>query len=139
MIPNPLPVIEKGFSWSNALLVTLNLLVGGALVALIKNWPRLKELGIFQRKNDMDDLNRRIGVLESKVEVASNAAHAAEMKLVYAVSAVRLLAAKIRSDNPNDPTLLQAMELLSAAMSGGLHGWGEKLGDALAGMKGTEE
>lgn len=129
------PVTMHGFTWGSGLLVILNLLVGGGI---IKAWPALKkiaadrELAISQgRREDMDDMRKRITDLESKVEAASQAAHSAEMKLVFAVSAVQLLAARIRANNPDDPTLKQAMELLAAATTGDLPSWGKKLSDGI--------
>lgn len=110
-----------------------------ALTAVVKVWPRLVELLIGQRRSDLEDLRARITVLEGKVEAASSAAHTAEMKLVYAVAAIQLLAAKVRADNPSDPTLAQAMELLSAATSGGMPGWSAKLAAGLSGMPGVKE
>lgn len=145
MIPS-VPVHVSGFSWTAILVALLNVLVGGALVAAIKNWPRLKELTIGQRRDDMALMDGRIASLErqvkeatAKIEEANTVAHTAEMKLVYAVSAVHLLATKIRADNPNDPTLLQAMELLTAATTGTMPDWPGKLGAALGRMKGTGE
>jgi HAMP domain-containing protein len=138
MMPNPMPVHVAGITWTGALVGLLNVLVGGALVAAIRNWPRLRELTIGQRKDDLDDMRKRITDLETKVESASAAAHSAEMKLVYAVSAVQLLAAKIRADNPNDPTLLQALELLAAATGGEMPGWAGKLSKGVAKIKGEE-
>jgi len=126
-------------TWTGALVGLLNLLVGGALVTAIKNWPRVKELTIGQRRGDLDDMRTRITSLEAKVEIASTAAHAAELKLVYAVSAVQLLATKIRADNPNDPTLAQAMELLAAATGGEMPSWATKLSKGLGKMKGVDD
>ncbi len=108
------------------------------LGVLIKGWPaisdanaRARESIATRKSNTIDDLRDRIGLLEAKVESASTAAHAAELKLVYAVNAVQLLAARIRSDNPDDPALQQAMELLSAATTGGLTNWAGKLANGL--------
>lgn len=114
--------------------------------ALIRGWPaivdattRAKEALANRKSNVIEDLRERIVALESKVEAASTLAHTAEMKLVYAVSAVQLLAARIRADNPDDPALRQAMELLSAATTGGLPGWGAKLSAGLDNIQGTGE
>jgi len=113
-------------------------------LALIKGWPaisdavtRAKVVIAQGRKNATDELLTRIIALEAKVETASTAAHTAEMKLVYAVSAVQLLAARIRAENPDDPTLQQAMELLSAATTGGIPPWAPKLASGIAAMQDT--
>ena len=108
------------------------------VLALIKGWPAISDavtrarVALAEgRKSTIDDLRERIAALEGKVESASAAAHAAELRLVYAVSAVQLLAAPIRADNPDDPVLKQAMELLSAATTGGLPPWSSKLAQGL--------
>lgn len=115
-------------------------------LALIKGWPAISDavtrarVAIAEgRKGTIDDLRERIVALEGKVESASAAAHSAELRLVYAVSAVQLLAAPIRADNPDDPVLRQAMELLSAATTGGLPPWSSKLANGLDGIKGPGE
>lgn len=115
-------------------------------VALIKGWPaivdattRAREAMAAGKRGTIEDLRDRIVALEAKVETASQAAHTAEMKLVYAVSAVQLLAARIRADNPDDPTLAQAMELLSAATGGALPGWAGKVADGLSRLQGVGE
>lgn len=121
-------------------------LVFGLFGAMVKAWPALKKLAnereagaLAARAEDMEDMRKRITDLEGKVESASAAAHSAELKLVYAVSAVQLLAAKIRSDNPNDPALLQAMELLKAATSGEMPPWAGKTAAGLNNIRGTGE
>jgi hypothetical protein len=115
-------------------------------LALIKGWPAISDavtrarIALAEgRKSTIDDLRDRIVALEGKVEHASTAAHAAEMKLVYAVSAVQLLAARIRAENPDDPSLKQAMELLSAATTGGLPSWAPKLASGLDSVRGAGE
>ncbi|MFS0771026.1 hypothetical protein [Sphingomonas sp. 1P08PE] len=121
-------------------------LVFGFFGAMVKAWPALKKLAnereagaLAARAEDMEDMRKRISDLEAKVETASTAAHSAELKLVYAVSAVQLLAAKIRADNPNDPALLQAMELLKAATSGEMPPWAGKVASGINNIRGTGE
>jgi hypothetical protein len=116
------------------------------LLALIKGWPalsdaatRAREAMAKGRQVNMAALSARVATLEAKVEEATHLAHTAEMKLVHAVAAVQLLAAKIRADNPSDPTLKQAMELLAAATTGSLSGWAAKLADGADRMKGQGE
>ncbi|HEX8415010.1 MAG TPA: hypothetical protein VF637_14155 [Sphingomicrobium sp.] len=82
-------------------------------------------------------MRKRITDLEAKIQTASASAHSAEMKLVYSVSAVQLLATKIRADNLNDPALLQAMELLKAATSGEMPPWVGKVTAGLNNTRGT--
>lgn len=140
-INSAIPVIVTGTGWTwtaifGAAQTAIALVLGGGgFVAIVKVWPRMKELAIGQRRSDLDDMRDRIGELEKKVEVASASAHAAEMKLVYAVSAVQLLAAKVRADNPDDPTLAQAMELIAAATGGEMPSWAGKLAKGLSSTK----
>ncbi len=130
--------VAGGWTWSTtfqlAQAVITAVIGGGFLKAWVQNGPLLRKIeadataaAAAVRRDDMDDMRERITQLEAKVEGATQAAHKAEMKLVYAVSAVQLLAAKIRAENPNDPTLRQAAELLAAATSGDLPGWEQKL------------
>lgn len=44
MNPAVIPVAVHGVTWTAALVGLLNLLVGGALVAVIKQWPAIKRL-----------------------------------------------------------------------------------------------
>lgn len=138
-----IPVHVSGFTWTAGLVAILNVLIGGGI---IKAWPALKRLSnereqaqATMRRDDMDDMRQRIIALEGKVDAATKTAHEAEMRLVHAVAAVQLLAAKIRADNPHDPTLKQAMELLAAATAGGLTSWAVKLADSVDHMKGAGE
>lgn len=133
------PVAVHGFTWTAALVGLLNLLIGGALVAIIKNWPRLKELAIGQRRDDLDDFRERVTTLEAKVEAATASAHSAEMKLIYAVSAVQLLMGRLQAEAPDDPAIRQARELLAAATSGGMPGFAGVFIDGLHRVKGTNE
>jgi hypothetical protein len=146
MSDHPVTVAVQGWTWSAGLLATLNAVVIGVAVAFVKAWPALKKIANDREKTaleargaDMVKMNERVAALEARVETASQAAHSAEMKLVYAVNAVQLLAAPIRAANPNDPTLLQAMELLAAATVGGMPGWAPKISAELTKIKGVGE
>lgn len=115
MTGNAVPVAVHGFTWTAALVGMLNILIGGALVAAIKNWPRLKELGITERRDDLDIMSERIRSLEAKVEHLTTAVHEAEMKLVSALAAYRLIASDLRNRDPDSPILAQAGELLNVS------------------------
>lgn len=121
-------------------------LLASVLLAIIKGWPLLtrlrneRETGLLGAQSiEMEKLNRRIEQLEAKAEAAMAAAHSADMKLIYAVNAVQLLAAKIRAHDPNDPALAQAMELLRAATSGEVPAWAGKLAAGINQIRGTGE
>ncbi|MBB4857026.1 hypothetical protein HNO88_000323 [Novosphingobium chloroacetimidivorans] len=118
------PVAIQGWTTSTYLLVVLNgLFAGGLLAAIVKVWPRLKEIAANARRDDLDDLRERIVVLEGKVTTADAAAHRAELKLVYAVNAIQLLAGDIRAKDPNNPILKQANDMLKLATTGDLGIW----------------
>lgn len=146
MTGNGVPTEVTNFTWSALFGLIAVLINGTAFGVWLKTRPLMKQrenerelTALTARAEDMDDMRKRIGDLETKVETASASAHSAEMKLVYAVSAVQLLAAKIRADNPNDPALLQAMELLKAATSGEMPPWAGKMAAGLNNIRGTGE
>lgn len=119
-----IPVAITGWTMSTYLLFALNLLLGGGgVVAVVKVWPELKKIATTSRRDDLDDLRDRVILLEGKVQSANDAAHRSEMKLVYAVNAIQLLAGRIRSDDPNDPILKQANDMLQLATTGELSIW----------------
>lgn len=118
------PVAITGWTTSTYLLFALNLVLGGGfMAAAIKVWPQLKTIAASSRRDDLDDLRERVISLEAKVQSANDAAHRSEMKLVYAVNAIQLLAGRIRSDDPNDPILKQANDMLQLATTGELSIW----------------
>lgn len=131
MLAGAVPVAIEGMTTSSWLLVALNLLFGGGLVAgAIKVWPQLKRIASDERadqrdhrKDYLEDMRKRIGDLEREVKEAKETAHSSELKLVYAINAIQLLASKVRASDPDDPVLKHAMELLSAALTGGLEPW----------------
>ena len=132
MPEHAVPVAIQGWTSSTYLLVALNLILGGGFTAaIVKVWPQLKTIAAASRRDDLDDLRSRVGTLEGQVQAANTAAHRAEMKLVYAVNAFQLLAGRIRSDDPNDPVLKQANDLLQLAATGDLSIWMREL-DPLA-------
>lgn len=143
---NGIPTEVTNFTWSAFFGLLAVIINGTAFGVWLKTRPAMKKLEIDReagalatRGEDMDDMRKRISDLETKVDTAVASAHAAELKLVYAVSAVQLLAAKIRADNPNDPALLQAMELLKAATSGEMPPWAGKVATNLNNIRGTGE
>lgn len=112
------PVSVHGFTWTAALVAILNLLIGGALVAVIKNWPKLKELAIKARRDDMDDMRQRITELETVAKNASEKAHRSEMIVVTVVAAFQLAMGELEKLDPENKVLKQARELMAVAMTG---------------------
>lgn len=68
-----IPVAVTGWTWTASLVSLLNLLVGGALVAIIKSRPTLKKLAnereanlLKERAAEMDGMRRSIAKLEAE-------------------------------------------------------------------------
>lgn len=127
MTPSTLPVSVHGFTWTAALVGLLNAVVVGALVALIKVWPRIKELGINQRKDDLDDMRARISELEKKVDkaneeagLAKDAANIIQMQMVSMQAAFELVAGELEKADPENKVLKQARRLLAQAATADL-------------------
>jgi hypothetical protein len=109
--------------------------------ALIKIAPKWRELGIGQRKDDMDELRDRITVLERRTDEANQRATTAEratnevrMHMVTLNTACALLAGELAKVSPGNPVLIQAKELIRLAASEDM-GWSEE-GKKLAMMPG---
>ena len=132
------PVSVHGFSATSAMVAVLNLLVGGGIVALIKIWPKLKELGNTRRKDEMDALRHRVDDLERQIETllktvasADERAHQAEMraakegaisetKISRAATAVTLVIGELERmpGGKENPVIKQARELIAMAATG---------------------
>lgn len=139
MTAHAVPVAITGWTTSTYLLAVLNVLFGGGLVAgIIKVWPQIKQIAASARRSDIERLEERVGTLETQVLAANNAAHRSEMKLVYAINAIQLLAGRIRSDNPDDPILKQANDMLQLATTGEMSIWMRDL-DVAAKVKAQKE
>lgn len=65
---NAIPVAVHGFNWTAVLVGILNLLVGGGLVAWIKQRPRMKEIEISAEERFRTDLATRVEKLEKKID-----------------------------------------------------------------------
>jgi hypothetical protein len=63
-----IPVAVHGFTWTTALVGLLNLLVGGGLVAWIKQRPRMKEIQANADERLRTDLITRVEKLERKID-----------------------------------------------------------------------
>ncbi len=61
-------VAVSGISWTTVLVGVLNLLVGGALVAWIKQRPKMRELATAADEKLRDDLLLRVGKVEDQLE-----------------------------------------------------------------------
>lgn len=109
------PVHVSGFTWTAALVGILNLLVGGALVAAIKNWPRLREMANARRKGDLDDMRQRITVLESEVKSATATALKAQMQMTYVTAALGMVSAELERQDPGNSVIKQAREMVAQA------------------------
>lgn len=106
--------------WAGVIMLALTI-----LLAAVKIWPKMRELDIGQRKDDLADLRTRIIALESKVEEANSRAtsandkaHQSDMKLVSAVAAFQLVTTELRKHDPDSPALRQAQDLMAMAATG---------------------
>jgi signal transduction histidine kinase len=68
MAAEAIPVAVHGFTWTTALVGLLNLLVGGGLVAWIKQRPRMKEIQANADERLRTDLITRVEKLERKID-----------------------------------------------------------------------
>jgi hypothetical protein len=68
MAAEAIPVAVHGFTWTTALVGLLNLLVGGGLVAWIKQRPRMKEIQANADERLRTDLITRGEKLERKID-----------------------------------------------------------------------
>ncbi|WP_174286620.1 hypothetical protein [Sphingomonas bacterium] len=89
MTANPLHIAAQGgWSWTTVGVGLLNLLVGGALVAWIKQRPKMRELEQNAEGKLRDDLMERVRKLEADATAqaalreAERARHEAEMKIM---------------------------------------------------------
>ncbi len=79
---------QGGWSWTTVLVGLLNLLVGGALVAWIKQRPKMRELEQTAEAKLRDDLMERVRKLEASAEAhaiareAERLRHEAEMSIM---------------------------------------------------------
>ena len=81
-------VAVSGWSWTTAMVGLLNLLVGGALVAWIKQRPKMRELEQTAEGKLREDLMERVRKLEADaatqaaIREAERARHEAEMSIM---------------------------------------------------------
>jgi len=101
--------------WGWALLATV-------ILAVIKAWPQMSAQAIkareqlrSEKRDDVDDMRERVTALEGKVEAATQTAHQAEMKLISALAAYRLIASELLKLDPSNIILRQAQELLNVS------------------------
>lgn len=77
---DPTPVAVHGFTWTAGLMTVTNLLIGGALVAWIKQRAKMRELNIGSDERLRGDLLARVTKLERTLDRA-HARHEAERAL----------------------------------------------------------
>lgn len=68
MTPEAVPVAVHGFTWTAGLMAILNLLVGGALVAWIKQRPKMRELEQTAEEKFVATLTERVTTVERQRE-----------------------------------------------------------------------
>lgn len=68
MTPDAVPVAVHGFTWTAALVGLLNLLVGGAFVAWIKQRPAMAEIEKHADERLQESLLARVDLLEKRLD-----------------------------------------------------------------------
>lgn len=108
------PLALPGFTWGAAGVWTL---VAMVTIALIKVWPVLAKQAIDARtqlrgekRDDLRDLGGRVTALERMVTDL-------KIELSAALSAYRILAVEVESNNPTSIGLAQARAVLSTAFT----------------------
>lgn len=97
-------------------------LTAAVVLALIRGWPALSDAAVrarsalsADRKTRYDKLEARISDLEARLERTVNGLHDAEMKLVSALAAYRLVIGELQKIDPQNPVLKQAQALLNVS------------------------
>ena len=104
-------------------------LVFGLFGTMVKVWPALKKLAneretgaLASRAEDMDDMRKRIGELETKVEranddatIAKDSANIVRMQMVSMQAAFELVAGELERADPDNMVLQHARRLLAQA------------------------
>jgi hypothetical protein len=104
-------------------------LVFGLFGAMVRAWPALKKLAneretgaLASRAEDMDDMRKRIGELETKVEranddatIAKDSANIVRMQMVSMQAAFELVAGELERADPENMVLQHARRLLAQA------------------------
>jgi hypothetical protein len=92
------------------------------LLALIRGWPALSDAAMrartamsVDRRDRYERLEGRIQLLEARLEKTVAALHEAEMKLVSALAAYRLVIGELQKIDPDNPVLKQAQALLNVS------------------------
>lgn len=104
-------------------------LVFGLFGAMVKVWPAVRKLAneresgaLAARAEDMDDMRKRIGDLETKVEkanddaaIARDSANIVRMQMVSMQAAFELVASELERADPSNVVLQQARKLIAQA------------------------
>lgn len=92
------------------------------MIALIKGWPALSDAATraraavsADRKTRYEKLEERIAALEARLEKTVGSLHDAEMKLVSALAAYRLVIGELQKVDNHNPVLKQAQALLNVS------------------------
>jgi hypothetical protein len=111
----PESVTVHGLTWTGALVGLLNVLVGGALVALIRSWPTLKKIANDREETQSNRYGARITALEEKAERAMSAATRAQMQMTYVTAALGMVSAELERKDPGNPVIKSARDLVAQA------------------------
>lgn len=98
---------------------------GAVIIAFIRFGPQWRAQTVKQRADELDKMSQRLdkqddAIAEAKkaATLAAERAHKAENSLAVIVAVVQLLMSELDKLEPGNKVLLQAREMLGAAMTG---------------------
>jgi len=107
--------VDPGASPTTYVLIVICGIISAVAVTWAKDRPKMFELFSTRRK-DMDaGLAQRVADLESRVDKAVNDAHVAQMQVTTLNAAFQLVAGELHRQDPDNPTLRLAREMIAAA------------------------
>lgn len=121
-------IAGTGVTWSTVILGMIETTLAGGAVAIVKNWPKLKEIAVG-RANHLDD-ERRVDMDEMRADVKQlkRDGERNRMILSYVMPALTIVMAELRRLDPENAGLKQARDLMAMANSGDF-GLGQYIAD----------
>lgn len=112
------PIIAAG-TWTGVIIVSV-----GAIVAYVRIMPKLREINVTARLDEMQQMGDRIRTLEESVKDANKAiaaanqrAHVSETKYTTLAAAVELMLGELEHLDPGNHVIKQVRNLVALAAS----------------------